>query len=134
VTDHAKVYKQGSDAPVLVIQTDLPGCSGKDFEHHERVGAFGTGAWRCPDCGDTGTGETALDKLMSFLPLLERLQEQLLDETVVFLLPSDATPGHIGNFFGRPVHRVRGIDRPLIALGARAVSGEALPLPPQVMP
>jgi hypothetical protein len=110
VTDHRTQQKPA-------ITGDVAACRGKDFEHHEHAGAFGIALWRCPDCGDTGTGETALAKLMPLLPLLERLQEQLMHETVAFMLPSDATPGHVGNFFGRPVHRVRGIERPLIALG-----------------
>lgn len=106
-----------------MLTGDAPACKGKDFEHHERPGVDQEkgwpGAWRCPDCGDTGTFEASLRKLLDLQPLLYRLQEQMLDTDAVFLVPSDATPGEHGTCFGHPVYRVRGIDRPLIALGGR---------------
>jgi hypothetical protein len=117
------------------IQQDIAGprprCAGLDFEQHERTEPGGglTYRWRCPDCGDTGSIETVLAKLLGLHPLLDRLQEQMLDRGVAFLLPSDASPGHLGQCFGRPVFRVPGISQPMIAItatGADVTVGKAL--------
>jgi hypothetical protein len=34
----------------------------------------------------------------------------------VILVPSDASPGALGECFGYGIRRVRGIDRPMVAL------------------
>lgn len=118
MTDYTNVQESA-------LTGNAPACKGKDLEHHGRPGvdemARWPGRWRCPDCGDSGTFEASLRKLLDLEPLLCRLQEQMLDTDAVFLLPSDATPGEHGTCFGRPVYRVRGIDRPLIALGGRTL-------------
>lgn len=105
-----------------------PACHGKDFEHHERTevdkndeGLHLAWRWRCPACGDSGSIETLNTRLIALVPALYRLREQMLDRDAVFLLPSDATPGPFGQFYGRPLFRVQGIDRPLIALGAEVI-------------
>ena len=113
---------------------DAPACRGKDFEHHERTevgehhdGTLALGRWRCPDCGDSGWLEAINTRLVALVPALYRLQEQMLDRDAVFLLPSDATPGLFGQFYGRPLYRVQGIDQPLIALGAEVLDSLAGP-------
>src|ERR1700722_16759457 len=95
-------------------------CAGKAFEHHERTEILGEFAyrWRCPDCGDTGTLEDTFAKLLALRPELYHLQQQMLDRGAVFLLPSDATPGLLGQCFGLDVYRLGGIKEPMIALPA----------------
>lgn len=107
-------------------------CEGKDYEHHERA-ELEDGPWpfrwRCLDCGGTGTVVATLAKVMALYPLLCRLQEQMLHEGAVFLLPSDTATGKLFECLGLPVYRVRGIERPTIALGAGALdvaTGKAL--------
>jgi hypothetical protein len=98
-------------------------CAGLDFEHHEHTEMLDNGGWHCQACGESalfGTART-LGTLMTMVPLLHRLQEQLLADQAVWLLPSIATPGPLGSFYGRPVYRVHGVERPLIALSSRAV-------------
>ncbi len=109
-------------------------CAGKAYEHHERTevdendeGLHLLGRWRCPACGDSGSLETLNSRLVALVPALCRLREQRLDRDAVFLLPSDATPGRMGDFYGRPLFRVQGIDRPLIALGAEVMDALAGP-------
>lgn len=106
-----------------------PACKGKAFEHHERTevdendeGVHLLWRWRCPVCGDSGSLDALKDRLIALVPALYRLKEQMLDRDAVFLLPSDATPGEMGQFYGRPLFRVQGIDRPLIALGVEVLS------------
>lgn len=89
------------------------------FEHHERTevtDVYGS-RWRCPDCGDGGTFEALFTSLLALQPMFERALEHMLSDRVMFLVPSEATPGHLGQCFGRPVHRVRGIDGPMVAFG-----------------
>jgi hypothetical protein len=96
---------------------DVPACKGKSFEHHERTevtDAYGS-RWRCPDCGDSGTFEALFTALLALQPMFERALEHMLADRVMFLVPSEATPGHLAQCFGRPVHRVRGIDGPVVA-------------------
>lgn len=106
----------------------VAGCFGKAYEHHERTevdendeGLHLLWRWRCPACGDSGSLDTLNSRLVALVPALYRLREQMLDRDAVFLLPSDATPGRMGDFYGRPLFRVQGIDRPLIALGAEVM-------------
>ena len=111
MTDHRNVQESTAQAS----------CAGKPFEYHERVehgdAAVAAYGWRCPACGDHDSYERVMASLITLVPVLHRLQEQMLDEGAVFVLPSDATPGQLGEFYGRPVFRVQGLPRPLIALG-----------------
>ncbi len=100
-------------------------CAGKDFEHHERTeadendeGMHLPWRWRCPACGTRGSLETINTRLIALVPMLYRLKEQMLDRDAVFLLPSDATPGKMGQFHGHDLYRVQGISEPMIALRA----------------
>ena len=100
-------------------------CAGKDFEHHERTevdenddGMHLPWRWRCPACGDSGSLETINTRLIALVPALYRLKEQMLDQGAVFLLPSDATPGKMGQFYGHDLYRVQGISDPMIAIRA----------------
>jgi hypothetical protein len=111
-----------------------PACKGKDFEHHERTevdendeGLHLVWRWRCPACGDRGSMEAINTKLVALIPALYRLTEQMLDRGAVFLLPSDATPGPFGQVYGRPLFRVQGLDRPVIALGPEVIEQLAGP-------
>jgi hypothetical protein len=99
-------------------------CAGKAYEHHERTEILGEFAyrWRCPDCGDTGTLEETVAKLYAMRPELYRLQDQMLGQAAVFVLPSEATPGLLGQCFGRDVYRLGGIKEPMIALPAAQIS------------
>jgi hypothetical protein len=92
-------------------------CAGKDFEYHERVKVRGAlESWTCPACGDTGAFGDTFKKLATLLPLLRRLKTQLLDGGAVFLLPSGATPGKLGEFYGCDVLRAPGLPGPMIGL------------------
>lgn len=85
------------------------------------------GEWMCPDCGDTGTLKATFAVLYALLPQLHHLQRQMLDQGAVFVLPSDATPGLLGQCFGRDVYRLGGIREPMIALPASQISRLTMP-------
>lgn len=106
-------------------------CRGKDFEHHEqpRIGedALWPGRWTCPDCGDAGSFGDTNSKLAGLVPLLHLLQREMLDRDAVFMVPSIATPGLLGTFYGRPLYRVQGIPGPMVALSDWAARQAAVP-------
>jgi hypothetical protein len=104
----------------MTTDTETPPCAGKGFEHHETTEFPGRYRyeWRCPACGDAGTIKNAMEPLILLVPNLRRLQMQQLDKGAVFLLPSDATPGILGQFFGCDVYRAPGLPGPMIAIPA----------------
>jgi hypothetical protein len=97
-------------------------CAGKDFEHHEapvideEPGSCGW--WRCPACDMTGNLAHVIDRLAPFASKFYALQSQALGRDAVFLLPSDATPGVIGQFLGCDVIRAPGLPGPMVAIPA----------------
>jgi len=97
-------------------------CAGKGFEHHQQVVVpEGGDRWNCPDCGDTGSYadfEAYSRRLLSLLPLLYRLKEQMLDRGAVIMVPTEAAPGSLGTFYGLDVLRVPGLAEPMIAVSA----------------
>lgn len=97
-------------------------CKGKGFEHHQQVVSFEVGGpWSCPDCGDTGSyADFAAygKRLMRLLPLYQMLQEQMLHEHAVILVPTEAAVGSLGTFLGRDVLRVPGLKEPMIGVRA----------------
>jgi hypothetical protein len=99
-------------------------CRGKAYENHERTEITGDVqlSWRCPDCGDKGTVETMLATLVDLLPLMHKLREQFYSPKIVFLVPSDASPGKLGEFYGCDVFRVQGIPAPMVAMTGLQVS------------
>jgi hypothetical protein len=102
----------------------VPRCRGKAFEHHERteIADGQLWQWRCPECGDSGSFETTLVTLAELLPLMHKLQEHFFRPVIAFLVPSDATPGRLGGFYGCDVYRVQGIPAPMVAMTALQVS------------
>lgn len=95
-------------------------CGGKTFEHHERtvpIGHPASSQWRCPACGDTGCfGDFARWLMQAIVIPLGQLQKQALSDGAVILVPSDATPGRLGQFYGHQIYRVQGIERPMVAI------------------
>lgn len=71
---------------------ERPPCAGKGFEHHQQVTFPGDGGrWTCPDCGDTGSYadfEAYGRRLMALMPLYHKLQQQMLHEHAVILVPT----------------------------------------------
>lgn len=97
-------------------------CAGKGFEQHQEIDiAEDGGDWSCPACGTTGGYGDFTDynqRLISLLPLLDKLQEQRLHERAVILVPTDGATGKLGTFMGRDVIRVPGLAEPMIGLPA----------------
>lgn len=100
-------------------------CAGKAFEHHERTdvvdGSY-LGRWWCPECGTSDTFDAVFKTMASLMPLMHRLNEQFFRPEIVFLIPSDATPSCLGEFYGCEVYRVGGIPAPMIAMPGLQVS------------
>lgn len=101
------------------MSSSAPTCTGRNYEHHEQTKVVSGCRWRCPECETTGTFESVLGTLAGLMPMMYELQEKLNAMNIVFLVPSDATPGLLGQFHGRDVLRVRGIPEPLVAMPAR---------------
>ena len=92
-------------------------CAGKTFEHHGHLDWIGDepGRWRCAECGTEGDYRDANEHLMQLIPRIDAVRAAMnLDP--VLLLPSDSPPKRLGQFMGCDLYRVRGIDRPLVAL------------------
>lgn len=106
---------------------ERPPCAGKGFEHHQQVtvkpGATfaGTGPWRCPACGDTGSYadfDAYAKRLMTLMPVYRKLQAELLHERAVILVPTEAASGSLGKFMGLDVLRVLGLTEMMIGIPA----------------
>ena len=114
-------------AALMNVVTGTFPCAGKGFEHHQQVVVpEGTGRWRCPDCGDTGSDadfDAYSKRLLSLLPLLDRLRGQMLDRGAVVLVPTSGATGSLGTFMGHDVIRVPGLAGPMIGIPELRVPG-----------
>lgn len=99
------------------IPSGEPACRGKGFEHHERTKVIEVAdRWQCFDCQDTGTYEALFKVCRALIPTWDALTTAAIPGEWVFLIPSDATPGVLGECFGQKVLRVRGLPAPMVGI------------------
>lgn len=92
------------------------GCKGLGFEHHGPDGLLADGGrWECAACGDRGDLAEIMGRLAVLIPLISGLTWCPAARRLVILLPSDAEPALVGQFYGAGIRRVRGISGPLVA-------------------
>jgi len=122
--EQIEMMRRIDPATVELISAVAPLCAGKGFEHHQdTVIAEDSSGWHCPACGTRGSYDDFAaysERLVSLLPLFYKLQEQMLDQRAVILVPADGATGLLGTFMGRDVIRVPGLAEPMIGIPALA--------------
>lgn len=123
--EQIEMMRRIDPATVELISAVAPLCAGRSFEHHQDT-VIGIDGWSCPACGASGSYSdfTAFSqRLISLMPLLDRLQEQMLDQRAVILVPTSGATGPLGTLMGRDVIRVPGLAEPMIGIPGLKVPG-----------